>query len=146
MFKNIAKAKTSSPDREEGEGIAGSRHVDGRPDFTFNEEGDDIDGDQLEEEYAFQHGVFGYDDDEFEDIAPEEEKEEHVRRTKEFRLHRSPANWENQIVTLERFGFRNRYHSPFACPQQLANVTHPIILVDCFVVCANQCRVNVTLE
>ena len=40
----------------------------------------------------FQNGVFGYEDDEFEDITPEEEERNKQLRAAELQLHRSRAD------------------------------------------------------
>ena len=91
-------------------GVAGYRHINGRPDFTFSKDGNEIRGDQLEEEYDFQNGVFGYDNDQFDDITPADEDLNEKRRGQKLRNHQSAVEWEPQGGSLV-FVFANSYQS-----------------------------------
>ena len=59
--------------------------------FTYSVDGYDIEGDQLEEEYDYQLGVFGYEDDQFCEIDAYEEREAQRVRLEEFAFHSSRA-------------------------------------------------------
>ena len=67
MFTTMAKK--ARPDDTDSVGVAWGPAYQWPTDFTFSEDGDEIRGDQLEEEYDCQNGVFGY-DDQFDDITP----------------------------------------------------------------------------